>query len=46
MDNVDTRKKVVADVKQHVAVATVRVNNAQSSYDAAEAAWRQAASDK
>ncbi len=46
MDNIDTRKKVVADVKKHVAVATLRVNNAQSSFDAAEAAFRQASSDK
>ena len=46
LDVVDTRKKVVLDAKQHVAVNTVRVNNAQSSFDVAEAAFRQDLSDK
>ena len=46
LDIVDTKKKVVADVKQHVATATLRVTNAQLSYDAADAAWKKATSDK
>lgn len=46
LDSVDTRKKIVEDAKQHVAVNTVRVNNAQSSFDAAEAAFKQATNDK
>ena len=46
MDNVNTRKAVVSDVKKHVAVATLRVQKAQASYDAADAAWRQTSNDK
>jgi hypothetical protein len=46
LDIVDTRKKVVADAKQHVATATLRVTNAQLSFDSADAAWKKATSDK
>lgn len=46
LDVVDTKKKVVADVKQHVATATLRVTNAQLSYDAADATLKQATSDR
>ena len=45
LDNVDTRKKVVADAKQKTAIATVKLNNAQASFNAADAAWKQATSD-
>lgn len=40
------RKKIVNYVKQHVATAILRVTNAQLSYDAADAAWKKAVSDK
>ena len=45
LDIVDTRKKVVADAKQRTAIATVKLNNAQASFNAADVAWRQATSD-
>lgn len=45
LDIVDTRKKIVADAKQKTAVATVKLNNAQASFNAADVAWRQATSD-
>ena len=46
LDVVDTRKKVVADIKQHVATATLRLTNAQLSFDAADAAWKKATADR
>ena len=46
LDIVNTRKKIVADVKQHVATATLRVTNAQISFNAADAEWRKATSDR
>lgn len=46
LDVVDTRKKVVADTKQHTATATLRVTNAQLSLEAADNAWKQATSDR
>ncbi len=46
LDNVNTRKKIVADVKKFVATATLRVTNAQLSFDAAETTWKKAASEK
>lgn len=46
LDIVDTRKKVVADTKQHTATATLRVTNAQLSLEAADNAWKQATSDR
>jgi hypothetical protein len=45
LDNVDTRKKIVAESRNKVAAATLRVTNAQSSFNAADAAWKQAISD-
>lgn len=46
LDVVDTRKKVVADTKQHTSTATLRVTNAQLSLEAADNAWKQATSDR
>ncbi len=46
LDIVDTRKKVVADAKQHVAIATLKVTNAQLSFEASDTAWKNAASNK
>lgn len=46
LDVVDTRKKAVADTKQHTATATLRVTNAQLSLEAADNAWKQATSDR
>lgn len=46
MEIVGNRKKIVTDVKQQYAVATLRVSNAQNSFNAADAAWKQAAADK
>jgi chromosome segregation ATPase len=45
LDNVDTRKKIVAESRNKVAAATLRATNAQSSFNAADAAWKQAISD-
>lgn len=45
LDKVDTHKKIVADAKQKLAVATLRNTNAQASFNAADAAWKQATSD-
>lgn len=45
MDNVDTRKKIVAESRNKVAAATLRVTNAQIDFNSADAAWRQAISD-
>lgn len=46
LDVVDTRKKVVADTKQHTAIATLKVTNAQLSFEAADNAWRSAVNDR
>lgn len=46
LDIVDTRKKVVNDAKQKVATSTLRVTNAQSSFDAADAVWKKATADR
>ena len=46
LEIVDTRKKVVADTKQHTAIATLKVTNAQLSMEAADSAWKQAISDR
>lgn len=45
MDIVDTRKKIVSEARNKVAVATLRLTNAQSSFNSADAAWKQAVSD-
>jgi hypothetical protein len=46
LEIVDQRKKVVEARKQVVAVNTVKVNNAQASYDAANKAYTIAVSDR
>ncbi len=46
LDIVDTRKKVVADAKLHVAIATLKVTNAQLSVEAADGVWKNAAVGK
>lgn len=45
LDNVDTRKKIVAEARNKVAAATLRSTNAQNSFNSADAAWKQAVSD-
>lgn len=45
LDIVNTRKAIVADVKGHVAIATLKVNNAQASFDAADAQYKQLLAD-
>jgi hypothetical protein len=46
LENVNSRKTVVADVKQHYAVATLRLQKAQAAYNAADSAYYQALNDK
>ena len=46
LDIVDKQKKVVAAKKQVTALATVKVNNAQASYDAANKEYNLAVSDR
>lgn len=46
LDVVDTRKNIVNDVKGQVATATLRVNKAQDSLNAANSVYRNAVADK
>ena len=45
LENVDTRKKIVAELRNKVAAATLRNINAQSSFNIADAAWKTASAD-
>ena len=46
LDVVSTRKDIVSDVKGQVAIATLRVNKAQASFNAADVIFRNAVADK